>query len=201
MLLRKKQEIENWLNQYHIRNYELIQNAKYGYVVNVNNNVDLYNRNLKSIDIKFNHVTGWFDCSENELTSLEGCPNIVNGDFYCSYNQLTSLKYCPRVIFGSLYCRKNKLISLNDCCHTIVDGNFNCTINDLTIKGLEKLPLINKKIELFGNKQLGYLENITDFNELKNKLNEVFNLEKEKENLLKLINNENLINNKNINKI
>ena len=52
MLLRKKEEIEDWLNQYEIRNYEMIEDHKYGYVVNINRSVDLYNKKLKNIDVE-----------------------------------------------------------------------------------------------------------------------------------------------------
>ena len=31
-------------------------------------------------------IKGDFDCSFNELTSLEGCPKEVGGNFYCYYN-------------------------------------------------------------------------------------------------------------------
>ena len=36
MLLRKKEEIEDWLNEYKIKNYKLIENEEYGYIVNIN---------------------------------------------------------------------------------------------------------------------------------------------------------------------
>ena len=65
MLLKEKEEIEAWLNQYKIQNYELKKDKEYGYVVNVNNNVDLTNKNLKNIDVKFNEINGYFDCSHN----------------------------------------------------------------------------------------------------------------------------------------
>ena len=86
MLLRKKEDIEAWLNEYHVQNYELIEDKKYGYVVNVNGNVDLKNRKLRSIKIKFNEVNGFFDCSENQLKLLKGCPEIVNRGFSCNNN-------------------------------------------------------------------------------------------------------------------
>ena len=38
-------------------------------------------------------VRGNFSCSNNELTSLKGCPHIVGGDFICSDNQLTFGNY------------------------------------------------------------------------------------------------------------
>ena len=49
MLLREKKEIKNWLNQYGIENYKLIENEEYGYVVNCFDDVDLYEKKLKKI--------------------------------------------------------------------------------------------------------------------------------------------------------
>ena len=39
---------------------------------------------------------GNFDCSYNNLTSLEGVPNKVKGNFDCSNNKLTSLETLPK---------------------------------------------------------------------------------------------------------
>ena len=101
MLLKKRNEIEEWLDSYNIRNYELIKSSKYGYVVNVNGDVKLSRLNLKKIEVKFNYILdGCFTCSNNQLESLEGCPNTIEGDFFCYSNELTieSLKYLPKKI-------------------------------------------------------------------------------------------------------
>ena len=83
MLLKDKIKIARWLNKYHVKNYELIEDKEYGYVVNVEGDVDLRLQKLKSIDVKFNIVNGYFNCSNNELTSLIGGPEIVNKSFFC----------------------------------------------------------------------------------------------------------------------
>ena len=141
MLLRKKEEIKTWLNQYQIKDYDLIKDEKYGYVVNVNNHVNLYSKKLKSINVKFNEVTGYFDCSFNELETLEGCPEIVEGGFYCYNNRLKTLKGSPKKIDGSFYCHYNELESLEGC-PEVVNGDFNCNHNQLT--SLEGCPQIVK---------------------------------------------------------
>ena len=230
MLLRKKEEIEAWLNKYKIENYELIEDQEYGYMVNVNNNVFLNHKNLKSLEVKFNKINGYFDCCHNELTSLEGCPKIikeyfdcssnklkslkgcpeiVDGNFNCSFNELTSLKGAPEIVFGSFACYKNKLISL-EYCPGIVYKNFNSSYNELiTLKGapkivknffshnnnlnLESLRYLPQEvtencINISQNKQLGDLQNILDFNELREKINIPF----EKEKLLDIINQDNI---------
>jgi hypothetical protein len=52
------------------------------------------------------------DCSNNNLTSLEGAPSYVGVNFYCDVNQLTSLEGAPLYVGGSFYCRMNNLTSL-----------------------------------------------------------------------------------------
>ena len=112
MLLIKKEEIETWLNKYEITNYELIKDKNYGYVVNVNRNVSLFNYDLENIKVKFNKIKGNFDCSDNRLISLEGCPKEIKHDFFCNNNILKSLKGGPAIVYGCFDCGNNKLTSL-----------------------------------------------------------------------------------------
>ena len=202
MLLRKKEEIEAWLNQYKITNYELIEDKEYGYVVNVNKSVDLCNKYLKSIDVKFNNINGCFDCSVNQLNSLEGSPVIVNGDFYCSENKLESLEGCPKTVEGNFDCSNNKLISLKYC-PKIIEYYFYCSYNKLSIEGLKYLPKAISKnyIYIDNNEKLNDLQNINDFKILKIKVEEILKIKKEKENLLNNINKKDLNKNKVVSKI
>jgi hypothetical protein len=56
---------------------------------------------------------GDFNCSRNQLTSLEGVPKEVGGDFDCSYNQVTSLEGAPKEVQGGDFdCSSNQLTSL-----------------------------------------------------------------------------------------
>ena len=50
--------------------------------------VDLSRKDLIKIPLKFNKVNGLFSCSNNLLTSLEGCPKEGGGDFFGSRNNL-----------------------------------------------------------------------------------------------------------------
>ena len=124
------------------------------------NDLKLNQMNLKILlDLSKVIVNGDFDCSYNNLTSLEGCPKEVKEDFSCNNNQLTTLKGSPKKIGGDFYCSYNKLISLEGVleevkgrfsCHDnkltslergpkIVRGNFNCSTNNLTsLKGAPK---------------------------------------------------------------
>ena len=74
--------------------------------------VYLSNPNLKKLPLKFNKVSGYFECSYNQLTSLEGAPKEVGGDFWCSHNQLTSLDGSPEKVGGNFGCHSNQLTSL-----------------------------------------------------------------------------------------
>ncbi len=81
--------------------------------ISVDGSVDLSYKNLKSIPIKFKEVSGNFYCSNNQLTSLKGCPETVGGHFNCHYNQLTSLEYCPETVGGHFSCYDNQLTNFD----------------------------------------------------------------------------------------
>src|SRR5574344_1249734 len=102
-------DIENWLRDYGISNYHISED----FYVSVQGNVNLSEK-LKGqkLPIKFDRIDGYFDISNNELPSLEGCPKIVMKDFNCSYNKLTSLFDCP-VEVGDFDCSHNNLKNLS----------------------------------------------------------------------------------------
>ena len=97
--------INNWLQQYRIKNYVINEDL----TINVKGNVDLTYKNLDSFPtyIQFNFVDGIFDCSENKLISLRGCPRIVTGNFLCFNNKLDSLNNCPEEVYGRFFCHGN----------------------------------------------------------------------------------------------
>ena len=76
---------------------------------NVVGDVYLYNKGLTSLQIRFRKVTGHFDCSYNQLTTLAGAPQEVGGVFYCYHNQLTTLEGAPQEVGGDFYCSYNQL--------------------------------------------------------------------------------------------
>lgn len=118
---KTKNEIENWLYSVDVEDFiinkDMIVDAK---VVNISHNC------LKYIPVQFGEV-GYFDCSNNFLTSLKGCPKTmissdVNG-FECSDNQLVSLEFCPEYINGDFDCLYNKIKSFKY--FPRVKGNIN----------------------------------------------------------------------------
>ena len=80
-----------------------------GGLVNVDDDVYLNDSELNELPLKFGVVTGYFDCSNNNLRSLEGCPLRVGGYFDCSRNNLTSLEGCPKYVGGNFYCNYNSI--------------------------------------------------------------------------------------------
>ncbi|MEO6303927.1 MAG: hypothetical protein ABIP51_12225, partial [Bacteroidia bacterium] len=106
-------------------------------LINVKGSVDLAYKGLIEISFKFGTVTGNFNCSNNKLTSLKGCPTSVGGNFVCFNNKLTSLEGCPVSVGNVFVCSNNKLTSLKGC-PTSVGGYFNCSYNKLT--SLEGCP-------------------------------------------------------------
>jgi hypothetical protein len=80
--------------------------------IDVSGDVDLYNRGLSKLSLKFGMVSGNFYCQDNQLTSLEGAPEEVGVNFYWYYNQLTSLLGAPRKLGGGFYCINNPLPQL-----------------------------------------------------------------------------------------
>ena len=64
------------------------------------------------IFVNFGEVNGSFNCSHNQLTSLEGSPQEVGKNFYCHKNRLTTLEGAPEKVGEDFYCFNNQLTSL-----------------------------------------------------------------------------------------
>ena len=80
-----------------------------GKTVKVTDEVDLSELGLTKLPINFTEVGGYFTCSYNKLTTLEGAPRKVGRDFYCSDNQLTSLVGSPEEVGGDFWDSYDKL--------------------------------------------------------------------------------------------
>ena len=78
---KDKQQIINWLDKYEVKHYTLIPDEKYGFVIDVNGDADLSDKNLINIPVKFNEINGSFFCSKNQLISLEFSPQNIDRDF------------------------------------------------------------------------------------------------------------------------
>ncbi len=140
---------------------------KNGYV-NVNGDCYLKDLSLESFgDIQFGEVTGNFVCSDNNLTSLKGCPKKVGGDFLCLYTKIKNLEGGPEEVAGSYLCHMNALTSLKGA-PKVVGKTFSCYLHCLTT--LEWVPgIIKGKID-FGT-------SFQDSSFTENEIRKAFNVE------------------------
>ena len=79
-----EQQIIDWLKKHEVKKYTLVPDEQYGFVIDVNGDVYLSDKNLINIPVKFNTVKGNFYCTRNKLTSLEFSPQTVVGSFNCN---------------------------------------------------------------------------------------------------------------------
>ena len=86
--------------------------------------------NPKDIPFKIKIFHGDFNCSNNELKTLKGCPEIIDGTFYCSHNDLTSLEGGPKIVKNGYLCNYNILKTLKGSPKNI-NGVFDCSNNNL----------------------------------------------------------------------
>ena len=123
---KKFNEIESICEEYGIENYTINSDGS----IDVDGYVNLSNEVLTKLPLKFNIVSGGFNCSHNKLTSLKGCPVEVGGYFICNHNQLISLEGYPKEVVGRFNCSHNKLTTLKGA-PKVVNGNFNFYNNPL----------------------------------------------------------------------
>lgn len=102
------------------------------YSITSNNDIHITNyiKSLRgeALPYKFRFVMGKFKCNGLDLTSLKNAPEIVVDDFDCSYNNLTSLEGGPRKTHNYI-CSNNNLKNLKGI------GRFNfldCSNNNIT---------------------------------------------------------------------
>jgi hypothetical protein len=127
-------------SKYDIKAYQIRDDMS----IDVNGDVDLCAEleDLKQLPLNFNEVRGYFNCSRNNLTTLEGCPKEVHrGGFSCSKTKITSLEHSPKIVESDFYCIGNIYItSLEGLENTHISGEldvYNC-INLYSFKGFPK---------------------------------------------------------------
>jgi len=114
----------------------------YDYTINDDGSIDVEHTvdlsyalsNMSELPLKFNKVNGNFDCSNNNLETLEGSPKYVKNMFNCAYNKLTNLHFASKKS-ESFVCNRNMITSLEGCPES-VEKLFYCQENNLTtLKG------------------------------------------------------------------
>ena len=154
--IMNREYIELWLDKYKVVDYVINEDLS----VDINGDVDLDGYELREIGVKFRVVSGDFNCYNNKLDTLRGCPERVGGSFHCTNNILTSLEYCPKYIGGDFFCYNNnlellihgpvtvggifdcadnQLISLEGCLDKVL-GDFDCANN--LLESFEYCPLV-----------------------------------------------------------
>jgi len=130
-LFESFEDIDSICKKYNIENYTINADG----TVDVNGDVYLSSEALTKLPLKFGKVTGYFNCNNNQLITLEGGPRSVGEYFDCSYNQLITLEGGPRSVGEYFNCNNNKLITLEGGSRE-VGGYFNCNNNKLiTLEG------------------------------------------------------------------
>ena len=132
--------------------------------------------NLSKLPIKFDTVTGNFNCADQTLTSLDGFPRYVGkscdisgnrletlingpyevgGSYNCSDNNINSLVGAPLYIGRDFRCVGNYLNSLDGIPKSI-NGIFTMTVHAetpllkiLTVKGIQIFNFINDQGDYF----------------------------------------------------
>jgi len=123
--IQNNSEIDKICKKFYINNYTLNEDDS----IDVDGNVNLSLFSLKKLPLKFNKVSGFFDCSQNNLTTLDGCPREVGSYFYCFNNKLESLGGCPDIVGGDIKCFNNKLETLKGVSNTF--ENLWCFKNNI----------------------------------------------------------------------
>ena len=106
---KTKEETKDWLDEVSIGKYTINDDL----TVDVDGDVDLNNKKLEKIPVKFKSIGGYFNCGSNQLTSLEGCPKSVGGHFNCNSNPIEEVYN----LFGNEECIK----WLNE--YNVIKGN------------------------------------------------------------------------------
>ena len=119
-----EKEIHNICKEHSIKKYYINKDG----TIDVSGNVKI---SSSKIPLRFNRVSGNFNCSYNNLTSLNGSPTEVGGNFNCEHNNLINLSGGPKTINGDFICCNNRLETLYES-PVYVGGNYFCYINNLT---------------------------------------------------------------------
>jgi hypothetical protein len=125
--------------------------------IDVNGEVDLYGMKMEKLPVKFGKVLHEFDCSLNQLTTLEGCPNYVGDNFYCYGNNLTTLEGCPNYVGIDFSCVECELTSLKGIEKCEILGDFRC-LGNYKIPPENYIYVLTAKIR--GNIYTGYEQDI-----------------------------------------
>lgn len=99
----EKSIIDDACKKYYICNYSINDDGS----IDVCGNVSLIFLYSEVLPLKFNKVSGYFDCSDCSLTTLSGVPYEVGGYFNISNNWLKKIDHFPSKIGGAIFTNGN----------------------------------------------------------------------------------------------
>ena len=139
---------------------------------NPGNTGDMYNNQLKSLDVSDNTTLIYLECSNNQLTALDVSKNNALKSLGCHNNQLTALDMGNSSALISMMCSNNQLTKLDVSKNTALEGLV-CNNNKLTAldvssnSALNTLSCGNNQLtELDVSKNSALLQLVCDYNQL-----------------------------------
>jgi hypothetical protein len=90
-----------------------------------------HNNQLTNIDVTANYNLATFDCSYNQITSLNVSSNAALSYLNCSNNLLTGLNVAVNTALQTLYCGSNQLGTLDISVNTALN-DLECNNDNLT---------------------------------------------------------------------
>tara|TARA_B100000767_G_scaffold18118_1_gene16657 strand:- start:2335 stop:2781 length:447 start_codon:yes stop_codon:yes gene_type:complete len=73
-----REEINKLCDQYNIQNYTINDDGS----IDVDGDVDLSKKGLTELPLKFNYISGDFNCAYNKITDLTGYPKNIGGNTF-----------------------------------------------------------------------------------------------------------------------
>ena len=147
--MMSNKEIHRICKEYNIQNYTINSDGS----IDVDGGVYLSYRELDKIPLKFNKVSRSFDCSHNQLTTLEGCPKYVGCSFFCSGNRITTLEGGPDIVNSDYFSNFNDLLISTKGFPTIVGGSASIRFCP-KLTSLEDYNLSFKKLDIDDMKKI-----------------------------------------------
>ena len=93
---------------------------------------DCFENQITSLDISKNTALTTLDCQRNQLTALDVSKNTALTTLVCAENQLTALDVSKNTELVSLKCHSNKLTALNLSKNNTALTELSCSHNQLT---------------------------------------------------------------------
>jgi len=95
-------------------------------------NLNVYNKNLTSLDVSNNTELTFLNCSTNQLSTLDISKNTALTELSCDNNELTALDLSKNILLTKLYCNINQLTAL-DVSQSSTLSYLDCSFNQLTM--------------------------------------------------------------------